>query len=178
MNIQEKEEKKKQIMQELKERGFRTTRQRDLIVNVVLEKVNETPGIQELLSYAQAEDPTIGMATIYRTVEVLVQMGYLSLVDQSEGFNRITLADGGIKIHAFCRNCGKNIDIPEEGKIADIVSELAKQKGFKLLPQAFRICGICSVCQGKMNDEELKNPPIFNRGRGRGRCWRNRQNRD
>lgn len=169
-----KETKKDEIMNALKDSGLRTTKQRDLIVSAILEKMNDPvpPGIQDVLSSVQEQDPSIGMATVYRTVEVLSRLGFLSLIDQGDGFKRMTLAQGGITVHAFCRCCGRSVPIPpeEEKKILDTLSKLSESGKFTLLPQAFRICGLCRDCR---NSPVLSDPfPGMGRGRRNGRGCR------
>ncbi len=168
-------EKKDEIMKALKESGFRMTKQRDLIVSTILDKCGGPvpPGIQEILSGVQEQDFSIGMATIYRTVEVLSRLGFVSLIDQGDGFNRITLAQGNITIHAFCRCCGKSVPVPEGEKIVQIISELTHSEEFTLIPQAFRICGLCSDCR---NSDVARDLP-GRRGKGAGKgchCKRHR----
>lgn len=179
MNEERFKAKKEEIMTAIKESGFRMTRQRDLIVATVLERIEKedvAPGMQEILTSVQELDPSIGMATIYRTVEVLSKLGFISLIDQGEGFNRVTLNQGDITIHAFCRNCGKSISIPNEKDLVDSIRELTLCDEFTLLPQAFRICGICDDCRNEgVSLEDL--PPGRGRGMGR-RCRRRRGYRE
>lgn len=148
-----------EIMKALKERGFRMTKQRDLIVSAILEKTCDPvpPGIQEILSAVLKKDPSIGMATVYRTVEVLANLGFLNLVDQGDGFKRMTLSQGKISVHAFCRRCGRSVPIPfeEKEKIIQSLSNLSESGKFTLLPQAFRICGLCRDCQESHNPEGM-----------------------
>lgn len=159
--------RKEEIMKALKDSGFRMTKQRDLIVSAILEKCDSPvpPGIQEILSKVQEQDISIGMATVYRTVEVLSRLGFVSLIDQGDGFNRITLAEGKITIHAFCRCCGKSVPVPEEEKIVEVISSLAKGDQFTLLPQAFRICGLCSECR---DSDIARDFPGRRKGKGHG----------
>ncbi len=169
--------KKDEIMKALKDSGLRMTKQRDIIVSTILDKIGEQvpPGIQEILLSVQGQDPSIGMATIYRTVEVLSRLGFLSLVDQGDGFKRMTLAQGEITVHAFCRCCGRSVPVPasEEKKIVEAISQLAKSDEFTLLPQAFRICGLCSDCR---DSDILSDPyPRLGRGHGGGRGCRCRR---
>lgn len=167
MSKEESLNRKDKIMKALKDSGFRMTKQRDLIVAAILEKCDSPvpPGTQEILSKVQEQDTSIGMATVYRTVEVLSRLGFVSLIDQGDGFNRITLAEGKITIHAFCRCCGKSVPVPEEKRLIDIISDLAHSDQFTLLPQAFRICGLCSDCQ---DSDIARDIPGRRRGRGGG----------
>jgi Fur family ferric uptake transcriptional regulator len=68
-----------QYMGLLKSRGFRLTNQRRIIVETLLRKLGTHLNARELLDLAQEEDPSIGIATIYRTIELLNSLGMLNM---------------------------------------------------------------------------------------------------
>ena len=64
-----REQEKKQILDLFREKGMRVTRQRELILDIVLE--NECSCCKEIYYRAAKRDPAIGMATVYRMVKTL-----------------------------------------------------------------------------------------------------------
>ena len=64
------------IIEKLKERGLRITRQRMILLDIILE--GECSCCKEIYYMASKKDPTIGLATVYRMVGVLEEMGFLS----------------------------------------------------------------------------------------------------
>ena len=64
------------ILAELKRNGFRITNQRKLLVDIILS--DECSCCKEIYYMASKKDPTIGLATVYRMVGVLEEMGFLS----------------------------------------------------------------------------------------------------
>ena len=64
------------VIRELKKRGCRITKQRRMLLEVILE--NECSCCKEIYYMASKKDPTIGLATVYRMVGVLEEMGFLS----------------------------------------------------------------------------------------------------
>ena len=80
-------------MGRLKDLGFRLTNQRRVIVETLLRHLGTHLNARELLELAQQEDPSIGIATIYRTIELLNSLGMLNMVNLEEGFLRFEVPD-------------------------------------------------------------------------------------
>lgn len=69
------QDKKSYILQELKKRGCRITSQRKILIDVILR--DECCSCKEIYYQAAKEDPTIGMATVYRMVKTLEETGLI-----------------------------------------------------------------------------------------------------
>lgn len=76
---------KERIMEKLKENGCRITKQRKLLLDIILE--NRCSSCKEIYVQAAKADRTIGMATVYRMVNALEEIGVLSreIVYKDEG---------------------------------------------------------------------------------------------
>ncbi|MCI6018796.1 MAG: transcriptional repressor [Clostridiales bacterium] len=92
---------KAQVIERLKTQGFRLTKQRKLLIDIILRE--NCSCCKEVYILASKKDPGIGMATVYRTVDALEQVGALKrrtayqLCDQSGSVCkncRIELEDG------------------------------------------------------------------------------------
>lgn len=70
------ESQKDQIMEKLRERGFRITRQRQIILDIILEQRCST--CKEIYYQAVRLDDRIGIATVYRMVNALEEIGVIS----------------------------------------------------------------------------------------------------
>ncbi|WP_318533795.1 transcriptional repressor, partial [Acetomicrobium flavidum] len=92
MDEEKLKEKVEEYLRSLQEKGFRITSQRRLIVETILQNWDKHPNVRELLDLIQEKDPSIGLATIYRTVELLVEMGFLHEVNLDEGFSRFEVS--------------------------------------------------------------------------------------
>ena len=89
----------------------------------------------------------VSLATIYRTLKLLVQMGLLHELELSEGGHRYELIsnDTADHHHLICIRCGRteefeNDKVLEAGKIA------AKNNGFKLIESSLNVRAICPNC--------------------------------
>ena len=69
-------QKLKQVLEKLAENGFRITPQRKLVIEVILSGEYTCP--KEIHYYASLKDPRIGIATVYRVVQTLEDLGVIS----------------------------------------------------------------------------------------------------
>lgn len=69
------EEKRTYVIRELKRNGCRITTQRQILIDVILR--NECSCCKEMYYQALAKDPSIGMATVYRLVKILEEIGLI-----------------------------------------------------------------------------------------------------
>ena len=69
------QEKKTYILQELKRNGCRITSQRKILLDVILR--DECCSCKEIYYQAAREDPSIGMATVYRMINILEDTGLI-----------------------------------------------------------------------------------------------------
>ncbi|MBO8153879.1 Fur family transcriptional regulator [Thermovirga sp.] len=141
-------------MERLKNCGFRVTSQRKTIIEILLKNLGKHLNVKELLSIAQEEDPTIGIATIYRTVDLLTGLGLLNMINLEEGFSRFEVPDEQMHFHFYCKSCGKVVHLPDEKDKTNTVNSWAQKEGFRLLPQTFELAGICPDCIAKGITEE------------------------
>ncbi len=133
-------------LERLRKSGFRMTHQRRLIIETLLRNIGSHPNARELLDLIQREDDTIGIATVYRTIEILSRMGLLNLINLDEGFSRFEVPDEQMHFHLYCRSCGKVIHLSGESAKTETVRKWAKEAGYEILPQTFEIAGICQEC--------------------------------
>lgn len=169
MREEELTESIEMYMGRLKSLGFRLTNQRRIIVETLLRHLGTHLSARELLELAQREDPSIGIATIYRTIELLNSLGMLNMVNLEEGFLRFEVPDEQMHFHVFCRSCGKLVHLDDENRKMAVVKEWAEREGFELLPQTFEMAVICAECREKgVLDEPFE---VFGMG-GRRRCRR------
>lgn len=156
-----------QYLEELKKRGFRLTSQREIIIKALIENSGKHCSVNDLWELAQAEDPTIGIATIYRTVNLLSQLGLLNLVNMEEGFYRFELPGQKMHFHVYCRVCGKVIHLDDESGKENIVRQWVEKQGFHFLPQTLEMAAICDECLKNFPEGDMTETPFMGFGRGR-----------
>ena len=97
-----------------------------------------------LTELAQAENPGIHEATVYRTISVLSDRGIVTHVHAGHGPSLIRLG-GDHGLIAVCRDCGAISQLPPDA-VARFVDQAHQAIGFTLEPGHFALEGVCARC--------------------------------
>ena len=138
-------------LEELRRTGCRVTPQRRLIVEALLDTQGEHLNAQELFTHIRAQDPTVGLATVYRTMELRAELGLVHRLRQDEGFVRFGLAEERASVRFVCRCCGRTEDAPPH--VLKVVEQWAQDISFSLGSQAVAFTGMCATCQTHPEEE-------------------------
>ena len=136
--------------------GYRITPGREAVLDVL----SGTPGhlsAEDIYMKAHSANPSIGLTTVYRTLEVLVNLGLVFKFDFGDGRARYELAEGPGKErhhhHLVCTGCGRVIDytdfIDEEIELLNQTEKgLSRKYDFKITNHLIQFYGLCSSCAG------------------------------
>lgn len=133
----------------MKEKGYKLTRPRQIIWRVLTENTGEHLSTREIWEIAKKEDDTIGIATVYRTIQVLDELGAIESLDKKNEFNKyeiISSAEGCIYPHLICLNCGRVIGVPEDLVISDLVLKIRNNYNFEIEDIRIKCYGFCQDC--------------------------------
>ena len=119
------------IEERCKEEGIRLTGQRKLIIKVI-EDSSDHPNVEELFKRANAINNKISIATIYRTVRLLQDIGILSRLEFNDGKSRYE--DAVRKHHDHL------IDI-DSGEVEIIQNKIARRLGYELVGHKLELYG-------------------------------------
>lgn len=142
----------------LKEKGLKVTIQRLLVLEMMAEHPGEHLTAEQIFDMARARYPEIGLATIYRTVQVLVDLHVIDKVSFDDGFARYELGEieGGPKHHhhhAICRKCGQVISF-EDDLLDTLEKAVYDRIGFKVVDHEVKLYGFCRDCEESIRKEE------------------------
>jgi Fur family ferric uptake transcriptional regulator len=130
----------------LREHHQPVTRQRDLVAQVVFlsEDHLSVEGIRREL---KRHGEQVGMATIYRTLDLLVESGLVRAHEFGEGFKRYepTVAQGDHE-HLICERCGRVIEFTNE-RLERMLPVLSDEPGFQHRRHRVEIYGVCRSCR-------------------------------
>ncbi len=135
--------------------GYRITIPRQIILQVLDESKKHLSAEDIFLKVHQIY-PTIGLTTVYRTLELLVGMGLVFKFDFGDGRARYELCRGDDSSshhhHLVCTNCGRIIDyaefIEEELELINKTKqELEKKYGFEIRNHTLQFYGLCKRCK-------------------------------
>ena len=97
----------------LKEKGLKTTQQRETIVEVFL-KTRGHVALEELLAKVRKDAPGVGLATVYRTVKLMEEAGIADSRHFNSGQTLYEVADGVHHDHLICQKCGFIVEFHNE----------------------------------------------------------------
>ena len=131
------------IAQKLREQGHRLTPQRVAILQAVLSS-HAHPTAEEIHRRVCAEFPMISLATVYKTMNVLKELGEVAeiRVDGRGHYEGNTTPHP----HMICINCGAIIDLPAEA-LAEMPQEALAETDFQAMRYKLEIHGLCPRCQ-------------------------------
>ena len=133
-----------QIADGLKQRGLRLTPQR-LAVLKALVNGNHHLTAEQIYQRVRSDFPTTSLATIYKTLAVLIETGQLVELGFSDGSNRYDLVTEA-HAHLICVRCKSIID-PEGVGVDQLVQQIITRYGYQRVGQRLDIFGVCPQCQ-------------------------------
>ena len=129
----------------LREKGCRLTPQR-LAMLRILAKSEGHPSAEQIYEKIKVDYPTISLATVYKTLNLLKNMGeVLEVTFASVGSHY----DGNKPYphpHLICTQCGQILD-PQCESLAGVAEEIARQTGYRITQQQLNFLGLCPRCQ-------------------------------
>lgn len=123
---------------------MRNTRQRSELLGL-LESVDEFLTAQEIHALLQERGGSVGLATVYRNLAMLVEQRVIDTTTSSTGEIRYRSCSKTHHHHITCEQCGKTVEI-ELADIEAICASAAKQHGFTSVQHTVEIVGICKNC--------------------------------
>ena len=140
----------------LKERGYKFTNQRQHVFDVVMENDGMHLNSQEIYELVREKHPEIGVATVYRTLALLEEMGLIYGVDFEDGFRRYEIVKNEEQHrhhHLLCIECG-SIQEVEEDLLGSIEEKIYQNNRFKVINHRVKFYGYCENCQNKRKYRE------------------------
>ncbi len=132
--------------QELRERGFRMTPQRQAILQI-LHDANGHLSPVDIFTKASQSIPGLTEATVYRTLEFLAQNAMIHSTQNSSGHLVYEIA-GHEHHHLVCHTCNISIEI-EHALLQKLYEQLEAESGFLLDTSHVTFFGLCPDCQNK-----------------------------
>lgn len=130
----------------LSRQGLNLTRQREEILRCLMESDRHL-GVEEVYDRVKRKDPTIGRATVFRTVRLLQECGLVAEVGSTNGRSKFELkADRPHHDHMICVECGRIVEF-QSPMMERFQDEAIRRHGFVALWHRHEIFGRCRDCQ-------------------------------
>src|SRR6266702_5117668 len=141
-----KKAKKKIFHEFITRKGLKSTRQRDIILDVFLSSERHM-SIEELYLKLRAKHPSIGYATVYRTLKLFAEAGIARETHFGDGQTRYEhLLAGEHHDHLVCTRCGTIVEFENE-TIERLQAEVAERHGFFIETHKLELYGACEKCR-------------------------------
>ena len=132
------------ILTELRERGYRITPQREMIIHAIAHSSQHITA-EEISDKLREHTAAINIATVYRTLDLLWKEGFARRNDLSEGKGVYATYEHGPHIHLVCRKCDQVIDA-DVSILNSIGKDLYQRYQFQPDLNHFSIFGVCEEC--------------------------------
>lgn len=133
----------------IKENDYKLTKQRKAILEIFLENEDKHMTAEEVHRYIVVNNPEIGLATVYRNVQLLSELNILNELILDDGFTRYELIlnkENSRHHHLICNNCGKIIEVQED-LMESIEKILDKNYDFLVSDHQAKFFGFCKKCR-------------------------------
>lgn len=139
----------KMLLDSIKDHGYKLTPQRREILKTLVKSKGKHLSCDEIYENVRTQCPEIGIATVYRTLQIL---------ENTENINRLNLDDGCIRYeidfneethnhhHLICKLCGSVSEVRVD-LLENLENNIEKNYGFKILDHDLKFFGICNKCK-------------------------------
>ncbi|MCG9968090.1 transcriptional repressor [Pelotomaculum terephthalicicum JT] len=137
------------IGEKLREKECKFTSRREHILKVLLENKGNHLCAEDIYNLVKQKAPDVGIATVYRTLELFQEFDIINSMDFGDGRRRYEF--GGVEgvnhhhHHLICTKCGAIIEVNED-LLEELENRVSKQYDFNVTNHQLKIFGICKKC--------------------------------
>jgi Fur family ferric uptake transcriptional regulator len=128
----------------LRASGYRVTPQRQLVLQAVTKLDHATP--EEIYAEVRQTAAGVNVSTVYRTLELLEQIGLVTHTHLSHGAPRYHLAGEAQHVHLVCRQCERVTEL-DPAAVGPLVTALEAEQGFETDVAHLTVFGRCADCR-------------------------------
>ncbi len=146
----------------LKQKGLKVTTQRVVILEALENRPDEHLTAEEIYECVREKNPDIGLATVYRTIQLLTELNLIDKLNLGDGLVRYEIGNKGCKEtahhhhHLICLNCG-NVFTFQGDLLETLEHRIEETMDFKVVDHEVKMFGYCKSCRERMRDKTLKN---------------------
>lgn len=133
------------IFVQISQSGRRLTRPRRAVIRALLaDEGHQSPA--EVYERARVYCPTVGLVTVYRTLELLAQLGLVRRIHSGNGCHDYAAASHGHRHHLVCRACGATVEF-DGCDLHPLLEQIGRATGFRVDEHLLELAGLCPACQ-------------------------------
>ena len=135
-----------ELISQIKKKGNRVTQSRELICKILEDSGHAHFTVDEIYQKVIKKNTNIDLATVYRTLELLGEIGLIAHLHQAHGSGIYFLKNNENTMHIICINCNKILDVSSK-TYNKINSLLIKETQFTKIHNNFIYSGACGNCK-------------------------------
>lgn len=124
--------------------AIRPTRQRQVVTDA-LSELDTFCSAQEIHALLSERGESVGLATVYRTLQLFAESGSLDALRGDDGETRYRQCSSGHHHHLVCRSCGRTVEV-EGPTVERWADRVALDHGFSDVSHTLEIFGQCADC--------------------------------
>lgn len=138
------------LKDKLKEKGLKLTPQRRSILDVIVENKGNHLSTEEIYEIVKKRCPEIGLATVYRTMQMFDEADMVYKHNFNDGRSRyeLNLNEDHQHHHLICTKCGRVVEV-EEDLLEQLEHEIEKKYNFEVVNHNVKFYGYCRICKDK-----------------------------
>jgi len=129
----------------LEQKGDRITEARRAIVKLLVQTERALTPV-EIFDLARNTAPKMGLVTVYRTLELLEELGLVERVHGAQDCHTYLRAARGHEHLVICNRCGKAVYFSGDD-ISDLIQKVSRESGFVIQEHWLQMQGLCKDCQ-------------------------------
>lgn len=134
-------------LEQLQANGYRATGSRRAVVEIIASS-GCVLSPMDVYERARQNYPSLGLVTVYRTIEKLEDLGLVQRVHQPTGCQAFVASAGGHQHMIICQSCGKvKFFSGDHEKLDGLMDSVAEGSGFSVEDHWLQLFGLCSRCR-------------------------------
>ncbi len=126
--------------------GYKVTTQRKRIIEILLDNTDRHMSAEEIYEIIKGESLDIGLATVYRALELFEELGIVHKLNFGDGRSRYELKEEEHHHHHLvCTGCNQVFEVAED-LLDQLEEKIEKQYRFKILGHHLKFLGLCKEC--------------------------------
>lgn len=142
------------LKEKLRERQYKLTYQRQLILQTFIDHPDRHLSAEDVYQIVRGQSSDIGLATVYRTLELLSELDVLQKMDFGDGRQRYEINETSTAHHhhhLICLSCGKVKEF-EDDLLETLETAIARKSKFTIVDHQLKFYGYCEECRTRHED--------------------------
>lgn len=141
-----------EIEEKLRANEHKLTPKREHVLKILMENKDKHLSAEEVYNLVKLRAPDVGLATVYRTLELFTNFDIIHSMDFGDGRKRYEFgtesSDGHRHHHLICTSCGRITEVNED-LLEELEQRVTQRYDFEITDHELKFFGWCRKCSGK-----------------------------